>query len=539
VTGKAHTFRLLVDEKDTVAASVLLPVRCSDHPKGTVRRNGTYGQAKRQRYVCTRKDEDSDDPEKKVRHFFTLPLPREHVDKATKKCGQCDEFISVHKGTQASSRRSKWAMRAVVEGLVELANGTSYSKASQNIWEKTDLAVSHEAAHDAPPVLRMGAGDQTTESWSSERGRNAWHVAGDLVEQYSPLLYEHVMKTVHAREAERRRVNDEEYADGLVLASPLMFIMDEIPVYVRFKKGRSRNAWTVYTVAETLWHPGPTPMDMPSRESRLRLARALPGPASTEGWLLVLDELGVRPDVVVCDFGQAMANAISIQYAGQPLTTIPSLYHFLNAMELMFHDTPGYHTTYRKKRHAIPVLVKHVQRITRDNLVAMGVQGWRDWWDEFEQVAVDLGAPLAPIRNRRDIYEDAIAAAIPTLTMQPFLPASNAGIEIKNRSLLKPLLRGRQQRYRNIARTNALFDLLVCQENRLFNNTDLITKLIRDDNEAFGGWSTRLRSFNDRQPPVIIPATPDPDGEEPATKEKPRYSSLLDTGLVPALLEAR
>ena len=47
-----------------------------------------------------------------------------------------------------------------------------------------------------------------------------------------------------------------------------------------------------------------------------------------------------------------------------------------------------------------------------------------------------------------------------------------------------------QQRYLRIARTNALFDLLVWRENGPFLNTDTVAQLFRGDNLQYGGWST-------------------------------------------------
>lgn len=529
-SGGHHYFRVLADADDgAVVSSVVLAPPCPKHAQECrVIRFGVYGKTvKRQRYRCFPSDGSP-------AHAFALDLPRAHVNTAEVKCPSCAEFVSVHKGGEASSRRSKWSMRAVVEALVELSQGTSYSKASQNVWEKTEAAEAHAHTHEEPAEEQAAQTATVSESWSSERGRNAWHVAADIVEQYGPVLYAHAMTRVHEREQAQRVENDKLIAAGQPVTCPVTFVLDEVPVYLRQKGGKSRQAWNVHAVAEVLWRPGKTPMDVPQRESRLRLVRALPGSATTESWLLVLDELGVVPDVVVSDFGQAMGFAVADRFTSHGTLVIPSLYHFKQAMRLMLVDSPGYFEVKHGKPVALPDLAKHVKRITRDDLVTIGVQGWSDWWDEFELLAVTAHASTAPIVNRRAVYENPVAAAIPALTSQPYLPASNAGIEVKNRNLLKPLLRGRQQRYRNIARTNALFDLLVCQENRVFLDTDLVTRLIREDNLAHGGWSTPLRSFNDIQPPPMTTGEDEDDA-----KRVRRYSSLLDTGLVPALLEAR
>jgi len=443
-------------------------------------------------------------------------------------------------------------MRSVVEALADLASGVSYAKASRNVWDKSKPAEepagaqddhthgdhTHgdagtrktDLAQDAAPVAGSGVSGSGSKSWLSQRGRNAWHVAGDIVEQYSSVLYAHVEQGIHAREASLRATNDGVKAAGQVPPQPITYLLDEIPVYIKHAGGKSRVAWTVLAVAEILWRPGRTSKDPLQRENRLRLGRALPGTASADTWTLVLDELGTTPDVVIADFGAAIAGAVSATYAGKGVLEIPSLYHFIRAMAEMLGETAGYNEHKNKSRIPNPMLSKHLSRVSREALVDGGVAGWSRWWDEFEQMAADLNAPPAPLRVRRTLFEDRIKAAIPVLAAQPFLPGSNAGIEIQNRSLLKPLLRGRQQQYRNIARTNALFDLIVCKENGLFLDTDLITRLILDDNLAHGGWATPLRSFDDIQPPRLT-------GEDGF--EKLSYASLLDSGLVPALLEVR
>lgn len=521
--GGVHAFQVLVDAHGAAVVSITQAPPCPEHAGSAVVRNGNYGTtARRQRYRCRPVGADA--------HYFTLTLPREHVPQATVKCAGCEEFVGIHKGSQAASRRTRWPLSSVVETLGELAKGVSYAQASCNVWDKTKLAEAHAVTHHDSWTAGPDAITTASRSWPSERGRSAWHVAADIVEQYSPVLYAHVEKGIRAREAKLRATNDRVKAAGQVSAQPITFVLDEIPINVKRAGGKSRVGWSVLAVAEIVWRPGPTPMDQPKRENKLRLVRALPGSATGDTWALVLDELGTTPDVVIADFGGAIAVAVNANYASLGVLQVPSLYHFVRAMALMLNDTVGYYERKNRSRVANPLLVKHLSLVSRDALVYGGRGGWKTWWDDFEQMAADMNAPLAPLQVRRDLFEGPIDAAIPILAAQPFLPGSNAGIEIKNRNLLKPLLRGRQQRYRNIARTNALFDLLVCQENGLFNDTELISHLIREDNLAHGGWSTRLRSFNDIQPPSLA-------SEDDTTKS--RYSSLLDTGLVPALLEAR
>ena len=519
VAGVKHRFRVLVEEtaQELVGPAASL---CHEHSDGHVVLNGTYGKnTRRQAYRCT--------PPGELPHFFAQVLPRERVEAGSVHCDMCEEFVSVHKGSQVSSRHTKWSISAVVDALTELAQGTSYSRTGLNVWEKTKRAEEHLLTHD-PYWTEPSDPFEASGSWRSLKGRNAWHVAADLVEQYSPLLYGHVIDQVQQRELQQRLTNDEVKAAGGVLSMPLTYVIDEIPVWVRRKgSGESSVAWTIHSVAEVVWRRGKNGGPQ-LRDNRLRLVRSLPGAATITTWQVVLDELGVVPDVIVSDFGGAIAGSLTAKYGGQGVLTIPSLYHFAEAMREMCERTPRYNDGEGRNRRPLPVIEKHLRGITRDNLVLMGAVGWSQWWDELEQIVHDLKAPSAPVSTRREFYETTIGDSIAVLVAQPFLPASNASIEIKNRSALKAMLRGRQQRYRNIARPNALFDLVVCQENGLFNNRQHVTSLIRNDNFRNAGWAVPGRSYIDTQPPNLTGA-----------KNPPRYSSLLDTGLVPALLESR
>jgi len=518
--GKPHRFQVLKDDAGFISLPVGIAPVCVDHKKSKVVRYGTYGKwPKRQRYRCT--------AESGTTHVFAQELPREQVEVASEKCSGCDEFLSVHKGSQASSRHSKWSLDSVVEALREVSLGVSYSQASQNIQDKTSHTITHSIGHEETWKVTGEIADHETLSWSSERGKNSWRIAADLVEQYGPVLFTAVINPIRIRQERQRLINDKIKAEGKIPALPITFILDELPVYLRFAGAKkSQLAWTIYVVAEIQWKPGKGSYEIPRRETRLCLVRALPGSVSPEGWRLVLDELGVIPDVVISDFGSTVISAIRTRYASKSVILIPSLYHFSKSMARVLMGVSGQRKGPRGGPSANPLFVDHLNLITRDELVAMGVLGWAQWWDELEKLARKEKLPLASIQIVRNIYEDDFARAISSLIEQPYLPASNAGIEIKIRGLVKPLLEGRAQRYRNLARTNTLFDLLVCQEYKLFNSRKVVANLIRNDNLISRGWATPQRSFNDRRNLV--------------SKGKSKiYSSLLDTSRVGNLLTAR
>jgi len=198
VGDEVHRFRVLVEVETPVVTLTAAPTLCREHPDEYVVRNGSYGKVtKRQKYRCTR---NSLSP-----HYFTQVLPREYIAGREVMCSGCEEFLNVHKGSQAASRHAKWPIPAVVDALIQLAQGVSYSRAPLNVWEKAKRAEEHALSHNPAWSGDLDPFGVST-SWRAEKGRNAWHVAGDLVEQYSPLLFGYVEGQVKQREA-RQRVN--------------------------------------------------------------------------------------------------------------------------------------------------------------------------------------------------------------------------------------------------------------------------------------------------------------------------------------------
>lgn len=162
--------------------------------------------------------------------------------------------------------------------------------------------------------------------------------------------------------------------------------------------------------------------------------------------------------------------------------------------------------------------------LNREDLLHLTPDDWTRWWDDLEAAARSAGAPTVGIAEQRRLYEPRVAKALPLLTSQPHLPASNAAVENRIRHLLEPFLENRKQMYRNLARLNFLLDLAVARSQGAFTDLEQVARDIRADNEAAGGWAPRPRVLGDVQPPAP------PDG-----KPVPRYASLFNTHLVEAL----
>ena len=152
------------------------------------------------------------------------------------------------------------------------------------------------------------------------------------------------------------------------------------------------------------------------------------------------------------------------------------------------------------------------------------------WWDDLIAIVAAIPAPTSGLVEQRRIHEPRMTAALPLLQKNPQLPASNAAVESRIRLTLEPFLDNRKHRYRNLARTNFLFDLAVCRAQGLFTDLDAIAKLIRENNEAANGWAPTPRQLADTQPAL-------PAGVN--GQAAPVYSSLLNPLLLPVLAKQR
>jgi hypothetical protein len=486
---------------------------------------GTYGKGakQRQRYQCV--PADGSKP-----HTFTPPLSRESVEFGVEDCATCDELLSPHRGSLTGARHTPWTMSMYAKALNDLSLGESYASVSVAMRQRRGEVHRHyESAH----VGQSGFGSflgQAAGSYNSAMGKSSWHLAADLVEQYSPLIYGDVMDRVRAREDRQRAANDQQLAErpGSPLVAPLTYILDELPVYVR-RGRRFIIAWSVLAVVEVLWRPGATPADAPVRENRLRLARAYPT-GDTPAWMLVLGELE-RPDFIVGDAANSIQNAATAMY-GHSVPIVPSLYHAHRNLRDGIVALPG--TTHVVEGRAVPVpqVAKHLDVLTRSDLLNLGREDWSSWWDAITGEVAALGAPVEKLQLQRDIYEERIWKGLQVLTDHPHLPASNAAIENRLRATLSPFLENRKQLFRNLARTNCLLDLAVARAHGAFANLDDVARLIREDNVAHGGWAPTPRAVADPQPPYVGP------GQGPARRPQV-YSSLRNRALVPALLAQR
>ena len=563
--GKSHYFSVLRSVTGSAITTLDNPPGCPDHELSTVVRNGRHGRSgtvRRQSYRCTPAD-GSDI------HYFMTPLPREEVHAGVETCSVCDELLSPHRGAVSGARHTSWTLKNLAQALNDLSTGSSYATVSMEMRQRRETArkhlESHRRGHDDPEALSEDAPESKSQSWTAEQSKNSWHLAADLVEQYSHLFFDKVNADMLAREAKLREGNDALLAANpdARLASPIVYVLDEQPIAVHrrqsTKSGHQRNSWSVLVVVELIWHrkrpqPGdehPATYPRTTREARLRMVRAYPA-GSELAWRLVLDEVGTRPDFIVSDCAPVILNAVKKHYGEGVVGHIPSLFHIHQNVRLALMKLPGASEMVDDRRVLIPALSKHLDYLRRDEVLNLAPRDWTRWWDDLIAMVKALPASDTSIRDRRTAYEDRVAGALPLLRKQPQLPASNAAVEAQIRLTLEPFTgSGRAHRYRNLGRTNALLSLAVCRSQGGLGDMDNISHVIRTDNESSGGWSPLPRSINDAQPPpppeLMHPAAAGkpPEDEVAGLKKKARrsgaqaYSSLLNPFLIPILAKQR
>lgn len=503
--GQQHRFQVMADTPAPVAAPpVQPPPPCPEHPDSSVIRAGTYGARgiRRQRYLCRPADGKP--------HQFTPPLSREAVARG-EACTRCDELLSPHHGPVTAARHTPWTLAGVAKALNDLSLGASYANVSLALRAQRDAARAH--MHEAHGIeftvtTTLMPTTSTTTSYSRQQRRNSWRIAADLVEQYSPPLFADVETRYRAEAQAQRDRNDAALAasPGAPLRHPLVYVLDDHPVWAPAgADGTKRPVWHVLTVAEVLWRTGDDPFTLPQRDTRLRLARAFPR-INADAWKLILDELAVQPDFVVADAGTGLQAAVRSFY-GDAVGVVPSLWHLQKNLRDALVKLRN--ATYREGDEKVLVdpLRKHLGLLARDEVLGRTKDDISSWWDELEAIVTSLPAPVSSIRALRNIHEPRLVAALPILTANPHVPASNATVENRIRNGLKPFLENRAHMFGNAERTNRLLNLLVCREAGVFDDIDALALRIRKLNEATGGWAPAPRQILDKQPPATTTHT--------------------------------
>lgn len=523
--GSRHDFQVVESASGSVLTSMTRPPACSEHPDSSVTRHGTSdAKTPRQRYRCVPVDD--------LPHTFTPPLPREAVQVGEQACSACDELLSPHRGAQAGARSASWSLSTVVRALSELSMGASYASTSLLMREHRELGRKHLLEQHGVGGVVAPSMTEPGETFSAGEGKKAWHLAADVVEQYAPLIWNVVEPQMRRRSANYRAANDEILAldPQANLRMPLTWVLDEVPIYVKRKAPGARRkeltVWAVHVVVEVEWLRPVGTNKLPGKRYRLRLVRAYPR-ANADTWQLVFQELGIRPDVIVADCAESISLGMKAAYGTAHVGFVPSFYHLRKNLDRVLKKLPKTTVKVEGRHRLLDRYAKPLDLLGKAELLNMGEEDIREWWDEYLRLLRDNGVPTTNILGQRRAYEERMVEAIPLLRTHPHLPASNAAVENRIRVTLDPFLANRKQMYRNLARTNFLFDLAVARDQGAFIDLDRLARLVRDDNMSAGGWAPQARTLDDPQPVAGAPGY------------RGQYSSLLNPVMVDALLSQR
>jgi len=343
---------------------------------------------------------------------------------------------------------------------------------------------------------------------SATEGRNAWHIAADWTEAFSPSIYEPL-------DAKLRR-------QALTADThPKVLLIDDVPVYgqeldPQARKGRVRRDSGFYVlVAAEVLHDTGTPA------TKLRLARAM-AKSNTQAWRMLFDELGYVPDFVVADSGTGILAAIDAHFDPAVTTFIPSLWHLGNRVETALAGTAGAFRTTTRGTELIPPLRNHIRRLSRASGVLNNTDTWSAWWDDLEQLLVAYALPLDKMRTQRKRSEKLMADALVKLAANPDIPISTGGLETLISKHIEPVMSSRRRgAFANLERTNRLLDLAVARHHGAFDDITNVIAALREDMNPNGGWTVPLRDIADARPP------------------KGSYSSLRDATLLADLARQR
>jgi hypothetical protein len=437
------------------------------------------------------------------------------------------------------TRRSKAEVAAEKAAAAAEKAALAQRKSAKKVKELGEAARSAKLAE----AEQAAAANPRRRNARRAEANNAWHVAADWVEAFSPVLYQPLHDRLHTQaRAERARL-DEQYRNGELLERPQVLVLDDVPVYGRDPEtGKQRRdaGFFLLVAAEVVWTPRrhasdpfaleevPAAADVPryDRELRLRAVRAMPK-SNSACWRLLLDELGYAPDFVVADAGSGIGKAVADHYQpsepGSHTTFIPSLWHIGQAVQTGLADTRGalVRTEARASaaRSLAPALADHVNLLSRGTIRDQST--WTTWWDDLTTLMRNLKLPTDKLKSRRRQYEQPFLDAIAHLTGLPDVPVSTGGLELLIDRQVSPMLKRRSAGFANIERTNNLFDLVVARQHGVFLDHSALVQQLRNDALSAAGYAVPLRDISDPRP------------------KSGRYSSLRDSQALLDLADER
>lgn len=254
--------------------------RCTQHPKGRVRRNGFYGKRKQfVRWQCV--PDDGSRP-----HMLRPELSSKRIGGLTGCCLECERAWGETDGMPTGTR-DRFTLRDKAATLIRLAEGASFREASE--FARRRAGYSRHTRTGAVIASRDG------------------RLARDWVSQYAPILAAHYLPA----------------------AWPDTLVLDKLPVHVRdtsSNRPRQSGRATFFVLAAlcptgqrpTLWRVG-----ISTRANQL-------------AWERFLRQLPGAPTFVTADRDQAMLNAIAAVWPEAKV--YPCAHHLVNNVETILRE---------------------------------------------------------------------------------------------------------------------------------------------------------------------------------------------------------
>ena len=452
---ETHKFSVCLDED---VAPTFAKVKCSTHPGSRVARAGTNNAngTRHQRYLCGPVNGEQ-------RHRFTLPLPRQSVERDPQ-WKTSDVVRNPHRGATASGRGQTTITEAVSEGLQMLSQGTSYAKVG--LW------AGQQRPTRAPRTRPKGVTRKTRKNLSA----NYWQTGADWVEMFSPVLWD-AWQT--------------ELANEPPTTLPRVLVIDDVPFFAKTAGERARSSMVFSILVATEYYQ--TAPGVPTYRQRVRLIRAYPN-HNADAYELLVTECGVVPDVIVSDSSTAILRMVKrLKKTNPDLVWVPSAYHVakqltraLNAMRWG-----------RPVQHFVPLdLLDRLE----DYSFLGSPKAWEQWWRDLENRARSQGVPADKFPTHwHSKYYQLVADGLGYLATHPSVPRSTGAVEATIRGNVKPFFEPRAATFTNIERINRLADLLTLRLNGRMDRRSDIATLLRRDAEGAGGYVPPARSVTERK----------------------------------------
>ena len=466
-----HVFQLPLRGGVPEQVPYVAPPACPTHPDGQIVRNGfaspppkrkpqnptrrVHPVVPRQRYRCT--------PPSGKPHSFFPKLPRQAVG-AGEYCEHCEEPRCVHRGETIVARGHRYTTVVVAQALAELGAGASYARTSLLAFQRTQ------------PGLLMPLSVQA----QTRAGKNAWRLAADWCELFSPVLWE---PWAQARLAEMEVVAERKPKERPVR----VVIIDDIPVFAKaVGAAKPLQRFSVLALSEVLVTRGAG-----RSITRLRLLRAYPR-HDEKAYRLLLNELGYVPDIVIADGGNGIRGALRTMQRrdGAAFQQMLSAYHVRKQLRRLFATL--------ERKHPGGFSPGDLDDDLETWKFCASEAAWQRWWSRFEQRATGQGLPYTTWQTGwvRD-YKPLVDAQMPMLDEIGVLPRTTGALEATLFNTIKPAILGRSRTFGNLVRTNRLLDLMVLHANGQLASTAAVARALRRDVETTDGYGPPVRAITD------------------------------------------